>query len=75
MARKTTEGQSQATAETRQKHIRRAERGRLVAKLGEVGSPWGSAAAAAHKEVSALEDTLQAKRTALMAILKSAKVA
>lgn len=75
MARKTSEGQSQATAETRQKHIRRAERARLVARLGEQSSPWANAAAGAHKEVSALEDALQAKRTALMAILKSAKVA
>ena len=74
MGKKNTEGQSQATAETRVKHIRRAERARLVAKLGEQGSPWAAAAAGAHKDVSALEDALQAKRTALMAILKSAKV-
>lgn len=75
MGKKSTESNTpQPEGETRIKHLRRSERAKLVARLGETGSPWASAAATAHKEVSQLEDVLQAKRTALMSILKSAKV-
>lgn len=54
---------------------RRAERNRLVAKLGEMGSPWASGAALANVKVNKLEDELDDERTTLMAILRRAKVA
>lgn len=74
MAKQTASTTPQPEGETRQKHLRRSERARLVAKLGEAGSPWAGAAASAHKEVSDLEDQLQSKRTALMSILGQVKV-
>lgn len=67
-------GQAQPSTETKVKNLRRTERAKLVAKLGEMGSPWAKPAADAHKEVNALEDQLQAKRTTLMSILRLAKV-
>ena len=53
---------------------RRAERNRLVARLGEMGSPWASGAALANVKVNKLEDELDAERTTLTAILRRAKV-
>ena len=58
----------------RPKHLRRGERARLVAALGERGSPLAATAAAAHKNVCILEDKLNAERTALMAMLRLAKL-
>ena len=74
MAKKNESTTQGPTGETKAKHLRRSERAKLVARLGELGSPWAASAAAAHKEVTQLEDSLQAKRTALMSILRSAKV-
>lgn len=64
----------QPSEETRTKNLRRVERAKLVARLGEIGSPWAKPAQEAHKEVCVLEDQLQAKRITLMAVLKLAKV-
>jgi hypothetical protein len=62
------------TDEVKHGKARRAERNRLVAKLGEMGSPWASGAALANVKVNKLEDELANERTTLMAILRHAKV-
>jgi hypothetical protein len=63
------------TEDAKRGKSRRSERNRLVAKLGEMGSPWASGAALANAKVNKLEDELDAERTTLMAILKRAKIA
>lgn len=64
---------SEPSTEVKQKNLRRSERAKLVAKLGETGSPWAAAATQAHREINALEDQLHSKRNALMGILRSVK--
>ena len=66
--------QTDTENEKRVKGMRRSARARLVAVLGEKGSPLASAAAAAHKSVCALEDRLNVERTALMALLRLSKL-